>query len=196
VDGAAVRGELGIAPDAFVIGHVGRFFEPKNHSFLLEVTAEAAKREPRTVLLSVGDGPLRSQIEQKAISLGIRERVIFTGARADVFRLMQGAMDLFVFPSLFEGLGLALIEAQAAGLPCVISDVIPQDADVVPPLVRRMPLSAMPAAWVNAILADKSATLVPNQRECMQLLEQSTFNITASVAALEELYRGASRKSA
>lgn len=190
VDRAAIRAELGIASDAFVLGHVGRFFEQKNHSLLVEITAETIKREPRAVLLLVGDGPLRPQIEEKLTLLGIRERVIFTGVRADIHRLMLGAMDSFVFPSLYEGLGLVLIEAQAAGLPCIISDVVPREADIVLPLIRRIPLSASPAVWADAMLANKSAVNVPQQRECLQLVEQSSFNISTSINRLEMLYGG------
>lgn len=195
VDRATVRAELGIATDAVVLGHVGRFHHPKNHSFLLEIAAEAAKREPQVVLLLVGDGLLRRRIEEKAISLGIRDRVIFTGVRADIHRLMPGAMDSFVFPSLHEGLGLVLVEAQAAGLPCIISDVVPREADIVLPLIRRVSLSASPAAWADAVLENRNSVPVPPQAECLRLVEQSSFNINASVAGLEELYGGTSRKS-
>jgi glycosyltransferase involved in cell wall biosynthesis len=190
VNRAAVRAEMGIAADALVLGHVGRFFEQKNHEFLVEIAAEVAKREPRAILLLVGDGPLRTQTEQKVASLGLRDRVIFAGVRADVHQLMLGAMDVFVFPSLYEGLGLVLIEAQAAGIPCVISDTVPQEADLVLPLMRRVSLSASPAIWAEALLAGRHAVSFPPQAECLRLVERSPFNISTSAARLEELYDG------
>ena len=131
VDPGAVRAELGIPPGAFVVGHVGRFARQKHDAFLLAVAARLAACEPNLHLLLVGTGPLRLAIEEAAARLGLTDRVIFAGPRADVPRLMRGAMDVFLFPSLFEGLGLVLIEAQAAGVPCVVSDVVPGEADVV-----------------------------------------------------------------
>jgi len=91
---------LGIPENAIVIGHVGRFSEPKNHLFLLDVVAEVAKQEPRIHLLLVGDGALRTAIEQKVAQLNLINRVIFAGVRPDIPRLMLGAMDIFLFPSL------------------------------------------------------------------------------------------------
>ena len=100
-----------------MIGHVGRFLWAKNHPFVVKVAAALFQREPRARLLLIGDGPLQPEIEALVRTSGIADRVIFAGARADVPRLLKGAMDAFVFPSHFEGLGLAAVEAQAAGLP-------------------------------------------------------------------------------
>lgn len=127
----AVRQELGIPADAPVVGHVGRFTPQKNHAFLLDIAAEVVKRRPEVRFLLVGEGPLRPAMEAKAHNLHIEKKVVFTGTRADVPRLMLGAMDLFVFPSLWEGLPIVLVEAQAAGLRCVASDSVPQEASVV-----------------------------------------------------------------
>ncbi len=119
---AEVRAELGIPLDATVVGHVGRFVPAKNHRFLLEIAEEISKRRPDIHFLLVGDGPLRSDIEARAGAMGFDGNMHFAGSRTDVPRLMCGGMDVFVFPSVWEGLPMALIEAQAAGLPCVISD--------------------------------------------------------------------------
>ncbi|MFM9159608.1 MAG: glycosyltransferase, partial [Dolichospermum sp.] len=99
----------------------------KNHTFILDIAAAVVKREPKMCLLLVGEGSLRSQIEQKASQLGLTNHIIFAGVRADIPRLMRGAMDIFLFPSLFEGLGNVRLEAQCAGLPAVISDVLPEE---------------------------------------------------------------------
>lgn len=187
-DSVAVRAELGIPADTFVIGHVGRFEEQKNHVFLVEIAAEVAKREPRMRLLLVGDGSLRLDIEQKVAQMGLGDRVIFAGVRPDVPRLMLSAMDVFFFPSLYEGLGLVLIEAQAAGLPCIFSDVVPEEADVVKSLVQRINLSQSASVWVNAVLATRNAALNITQADSRAILENSPFNIAYSVKALAKIY--------
>jgi glycosyltransferase involved in cell wall biosynthesis len=188
VDKAAVRGELGIAPDALVLGHVGRFCEQKNHAFLLKIAAEVAKREPRAVLLLVGDGALRPRVERRVASLGLRDRVIFTGGRGDVHRLMLGAMDVFVFPSLCEGLGLVLVEAQAAGLPCFASDGVPTEAYVVKPLVRPLSLAQPAAVWAEQILSIRRARPAIRRDEALSRVERSSFSIESSCRALEAAY--------
>lgn len=188
VDPLAVRAELGFPADALVVGHVGRFTAQKNHSFLLEIVGEAARREPRLRLLLVGDGPLRPAVERQAAQLGLAERVVFAGPRHDVPRLMLGAMDLLLFPSLFEGLGLVLVEAQAAGLPCLLSGVIPEEADVVKPLVHRLSLAGAAAGWVETILAIGEARAPLTRPQALRLVEQSPFNIRTEVRELERLY--------
>ncbi len=187
VDRTAVRAELGLPADALVIGHVGRFQTQKNHEFLMDVFAQVVKRNPGAHLLLVGDGPLRPEIEQQAAAAGIGGKIVFTGVRRDVPRLMAGAMDIFLLPSLREGLGLVLIEAQAAGLPCVISDVVPDEADVVPGLIRRMPLDAPAEAWAESVLQTIS-NAAPFRIGALNKAEASQFNIRQSVAALEQLY--------
>jgi len=166
VDSVAVRAEFGIPGDAFVVGHVGRFEEEKNHLFLLEVAAAIAQKQPNMRLLVVSDGSLPPQIEQKAIEMGLDKYVIFAGLQSDVPRLMLGAMDTFVFPSLYEGLGLVLIEAQAAGLPYVFSDIVPEEADVIKPLVQQISLSKSPffgqkPFWKHEILDRELAKQMP-----------------------------------
>ncbi len=131
VDREHVRKELGLPPEAFVCGHVGRFAEQKNHDFLVDIFSLVAKDLPKASLLLIGDGPLRTKIEEKVRRLGLDDRVIFAGVRADVPRLMLGAMDCFVFPSFHEGLPLVLLEAQAANLPCIISNTISDEVDCI-----------------------------------------------------------------
>lgn len=188
VDPAAVRAELDIPPDAFVLGHVGRFTEQKNHALIVDVAAEVARREPRMHLLLVGDGPLRPAIEQKVAQMGLADGVVLAGFRLDVPRLMLGVMDVFLFPSLFEGLGLVLIEAQAAGLCCVFSDVVPEEANLVKPLVRRLSLLQPPSVWAEEILAARNAEPGITQPEALALVEQSPFNIRTGVKDLEKFY--------
>ena len=188
VDSVAVRAEFGIPPDAFVVGHVGRFEEQKNHNFLIEIATEIAKREPKMHLLLVGDGSLRSEIQQKVISHGLANHVTFAGLRPDVPRLMLGAMDLFLLPSIHEALGLVLIEAQAAGLPCVFSDVVPEEANAVKPLVRQVSLSKSASDWAEAVISVRSRVLAIAQADTLPVLEHSPFNIVVSVKKLKEVY--------
>lgn len=117
-----MRRELGLS-GKWVVGHVGRFMQQKNHAFLLEAFACLLRRRPDAVLLLIGDGDLRPEMEQKAERLGCAHAVRFMGIRADAERLYS-AMDLFVLPSYYEGLPVVGIEAQAAGLPCLFSDRI------------------------------------------------------------------------
>lgn len=188
LDSLSIRSELGIPPDRFVIGHVGRFVEAKNHSFIVDILEQTVKREPKACLLLVGDGPLRLDIEQKLITAGLSEHVVFTGMRSDVPRIMLSAMDVFLFPSLYEGLGLVLVEAQASGLPCIVSDVIPQEAEIVKSLVQRVSLSQISSEWAKSILAVKNLKSKVTQQDAMNLLEQSLFNINLNVKALETIY--------
>jgi glycosyltransferase involved in cell wall biosynthesis len=188
IDPVALRSELGIPSDAFVIGRVGGFAEQKNHLFLLEIAAEVAKHEPKMVLLLVGEGSLRPDIEQKVLQLGLIDRVIFAGVRPDVPHLMRGVMDVFLFPSLHEGLGLVLIEAQAAGLPCIFSNVVPEEVDVFKPLMRRISLARSAFVWAEAVMATREATSAIKQLETLALIERSPFNIQTGIANLEKIY--------
>lgn len=117
-----MRSEFDIKEETLVIGHVGRFSYPKNHMYLLEVFKKISE-ERDAILLLVGDGHLRLEIENKINQLQLKNRVILTGVRNDVAELMQ-AMDAFILPSKYEGLGIVVIEAQAAGLPCIVSDKV------------------------------------------------------------------------
>ncbi len=186
----AVRAEFGIPADAFVVGHVGRFTDQKNHAFLLEVAAAILAQEPETYFLLVGEGALRPAIQQWAAAIGIADRLIFTGSRADVPRLMRGAMDAFVFPSKYEGLGLVLVEAQAAGLPCFFSDVVPYEADIVPELVNRLLLTSPAWIWAAVILTVCDREPEVTQREALAIAEATPFNVRTSWDELERIYVG------
>ena len=183
---AQTRNALGLPDDALVIGHIGRFHARKNHSFVLEVAAEAFVREPRARLLLVGDGELMPTTEAQAQQLGIADRVVFTGARADVAALMQ-AMDVFIFPSHHEGLGLVLLEAQATGLPCILAEGIPEEADVVPGLMHRLPLTVAAATWASAALTAVEAPHEPPDQAWLKVC-QSDFSLERSSANVLRVY--------
>ncbi len=159
VDKQSVRHALGIPPDARVVGHVGRFSTEKNHAFIVEIARELIRREPRTMFLLVGDGPLRASIEAKVASYSLQDHFMFAGVRSDVSTLMRGAMDAFLFPSLREGLPITLLEAQAAGLRCVISDVISPEADLVEDLIQRESPRRSAAIWSERLLQELSGSV-------------------------------------
>ena len=120
------RKELEIKDDTLVIGHVGRFVDQKNHTFLIDIFNEVHKEKTDSILLLIGEGPLKEEIQNKVDRLNLTDSVKFLGQRTDVNELYQ-AMDVFVLPSLYEGLGMVLIEAQCSGLPCVVSTEVPNE---------------------------------------------------------------------
>lgn len=177
-----MRRQLGLT-DELVVGHVGRFNPQKNHAFLLDIFAALLKKEPNAVLLLVGGGADMPKIQAKAQELGIAEHVRFLGVRSDVADLMQ-AMDVFVFPSLYEGLPVTMVEAQASGLPCIISDKVPPECILTDGLVNIMPLSASPEAWAEKILTMRAAPRTDRREE----IAAHGFDISTEAVKLQEFY--------
>lgn len=145
-----IREEFSIQ-DRFVVGHIGRFHKQKNHRYLLEVFCRIREQRQDAVLLMVGTGELEGQIREWVKSLELEDSVIFTGQRFDIPQLLS-AMDVFVFPSLHEGMPNTVIEAQATGLPCVIADTITPEADITG-LVTYLPLNEEKEHWANTALS-------------------------------------------
>jgi glycosyltransferase involved in cell wall biosynthesis len=186
-DSYLVRRSLGLPGDALVVGHVGRFHARKNHALVIDIAAEVCRREPRARLLLVGDGPEEGAIRERACQAGIADRVMYAGASDDVPRLLKSAMDVFLFPSRHEGLGVAVVEAQAAGLPCVIAEHLPRDIDVIPRLVKRLPLSAAASEWGSAVL--RAAHEPPiDPAEALAAVLATDFNIERSVGKIAMIY--------
>lgn len=177
-----IKREFGIK-DKFVIGHVGRFSKVKNHSFLLKVFQEIHKRNSNTVLLLVGDGELRLQIEHEIEELGLNNNVVLTGTRSDVPDLMQ-AMDVFVFPSYYEGLPVTLVEAQASGLPCVISSNI-TDEICITDLVCKVSLDSGILSWTEIVLRYVEGY---KKKNTLNEVKKSGFDITESIETLKNTY--------
>jgi len=144
-----LRNELNVS-NKFVVGHIGRFCDQKNHFFIIDVFFEVNKIEKNSILLLVGDGPLKKSIMEKCDQLGLRDKVIFAGIRADIPELLQ-AMDVFIFPSLWEGLGIVAIEAQAAGLHTIVSDKVPKEVHITS-LVNRISLEIPLNIWAEKII--------------------------------------------
>jgi glycosyltransferase involved in cell wall biosynthesis len=181
-----VRAELGIPSEAIVVGHVGRFVPAKNHQFFLEIAGEISRRRPDVHFLLVGDGPLRPEIEARARAMGFNGNMHFAGSRADVPRLMRGGMDVFVFPSVWEGLPVTVIEAQAAGLACVVSDSVTDEASVLPDRCVRLPLSKQSEDWAATALASPAQNNLGDAS--LRAIAGSDFCVQQSTSLLAAVY--------
>ena len=180
-----VRFQNNIKPTTKVIGHIGRFEAEKNHAFLVDVFAEYCRLQPDALLMLVGKGSLMDAIKEKAERLSIGDKVCFMGERSDVSELLQ-AMDLFLMPSTFEGQPFVLIEAQCAGLPCLISDVINQDICLTNN-IHRYSLKRTVEEWAAEIVA----MLASSQRESgHKMIEQKGYSIAGTISYLEKVYDG------
>lgn len=178
-----IKREFGLKNDSLIIGHVGRFSYAKNHSFLVDVFSRIKKHRPDAYLMLVGSGKDLMDIKSKVERLKLEKDVIFTGARSDVHRLMQ-AMDVFVFPSHYEGLGIVAIEAQAAGLPCVISNGVPEECIVTKGLVSRKNLFESIDKWAEHILERLSTIRTSHSKEIIE----NGYDIVQAAKLLEEYY--------
>ncbi len=183
VDSLRVRAEFGIPAHAYVVGHVGRFFSQKNHTFLLDVARHLCAASPEAIFVLVGDGPLRTTMETKAENLGIARNIRFMGIRDDVVRLMKGLMDAFLLPSLYEGFPVVLMEAQAAGLRCFIADTISAETDIFPELITRLSLADGASVWAESLLKVRPDFETSFQPEAMR-----EFSIDAAVSRLCTVY--------
>ena len=179
-----VRKELGIPESAFVVGTVGRMVRYKNQARLPGIIGELEKTGTDTRLLLVGDGPEKEEIVKNAGRLGVSDHLIFTGPRKDVTGLLMG-MDAFVLPSLYEGLGIVLVEAQASGLPCIFTDSIPADVDIIPELVHRVALSDPDSTWARTLL---DARPIENRETAAGTVEGKGYDIKTSASQLQEFY--------
>lgn len=177
-----IRRALNI-PDNFLIGHVGRFTAPKNHSFILDIFCQVKHLEPTAKLVLVGDGPLRKKMIQKCHRLGISDAVIFTGVQRNAEDYYQ-AMDVFLMPSLYEGLGIVAIEAQAMGLPVICSPAIPKDAKISD-RIAFLDLKDSAVSWAKAIVAQKGAARSPSDNTC---IKNNGFAIADVASSLADFY--------
>ncbi|MCL2410686.1 MAG: glycosyltransferase family 1 protein [Treponema sp.] len=175
------RKELNIE-DKFVIGNIARFAESKNHTFIIDIFAQLHRNNSNAVLMLVGDGELRNAMEEKVETLGLKDNVMFTGVRADILDLLS-AMDVFLLPSLFEGLPVTLIEAQASGLHCIASDTITSEAKITE-LLEYISLKESPSYWASKILS-----LAKYERNDMRnKIRRAGFDIKEVARKLEKFY--------
>ena len=177
-----LRKELGIKDSTIVIGHVGRFVQQKNHTFLVDVFKEYHKKNPDSKLLLVGSGPLEDEIKKKVERLGLKDSVLFLGQRDDINKLYS-VMDIFCLPSLYEGLPVVGVEAQAAGLPCVFSDKISEDIKITDS-IKFIKLTDKLKKW-----SDEIAKVINDKRPSTESDQYAKdYNIKKVVTSLEVEY--------
>lgn len=180
---AEVRKSLGLTEE-LVVGHVGRFNPQKNHPFIIDVFNEVHKKEPDSVLLLVGDdsGKVAEDIHKKVDEVNLAGAVRFLGVRTDVADLMQ-AMDVFLFPSLFEGFGIAALEAQAAGLPAVVSKRIPPEC-MITDCISSLELDFSAEIWANRLIE-----AAKNERKNrFSEIKRAGFDIVENAKFLQDFY--------
>lgn len=198
-----IRYELGIE-DKFVIGHVGRFSPVKNHKFMLQMLEQCIKIEreknlPQTVMMFLGDGPLKEEIQNQAMEMSLTSRILFMGNKKDVYRYYQ-AMDYFLLPSFYEGLPGTAIEAQVAGLPGMLSDTITKEA-VVTDLLQMESIKKEPALWAEKIMekcqqlteasdlgVKKVQVGIQTREKYADVVKQASFDIKTQAKRMQEFY--------
>ena len=179
----AKRKEMGIKPSTFVVGHIGRFVEQKNHRFLIDIFNEIHKKRKDSLLLLAGQGPLMEEMKEKVHNLGLDNCVQFLGQRKDANELYQ-VFDLFLLPSLYEGLPVVGVEAQASGNLCYLSNDMTKETKVLDS-TKFMSLENTAEEWANAILKDAKRYKKHNTKE---EVSKYGFNIEKEAEKLEKKY--------
>lgn len=175
--------------NCFVIGHVGRFEEQKNHRFLLEIFRETVRRDERARLLLIGAGSLEEEMRRLAERYHIGEKVIFLGT-TDVVEDYMCAMDIFAFPSLFEGLGIVSIEAQASGLPCVVADTVPREAEITD-RIEFLPLTAGADVWADKLLQYHPDSYRKDRESAWHEVYDAGYDILETAKTIQRIYEKA-----
>lgn len=178
----SIRGKMGW-DGKFVIGHAGRFTEQKNHKFMVEIFAKVHEKCPEAILAFAGDGHLMDEVKAQVKELGLTDSVQFLGVRFDMNELMQG-MDIFLFPSLYEGLGNVITEAQAVGLRSIASDVVPNEVKMTE-LVDFISLNKSADFWADAILKYKDGYIHKSRHDD---LKNAGYEIKSAARDLEKYY--------
>ena len=180
--------ELNLPDGGVIFGHVGRFDRFKNQRFIIDIFYEFQKQNPDSRLVLVGDGELRRELEQCVEELSIKEKVVFTGVRNDIPVLMK-VFDILIFPSIVEGLGGVVLEAQAAGTPAVISENVSETVDVGLGLVKRCSLDESITKWIE-IINSSLLTKRPDFNTISCCFDRAGYTLASSVKRYEEIYRG------
>lgn len=167
----------------FILGHVGRFNSVKNHKFLINIFDRVYSNNKNAVLMLVGEGELRQSLEEKVNNLGLKDNVIFTGIRSDIHELLQ-IMDVFILPSFYEGFPVSLIEAQASGLPCIVSNIITKDVNISG-LVKFLSLDDSIELWVDEIMKYKSGF---SREDTTDKIKNASFDVKENAKWLEKFY--------
>lgn len=187
--GSLLRNTFDIEEESFVLGHVGRFHEQKNHKFIIDLFHRLNKKMANIHLVLVGDGPSKKEMERRVRELKLDKKVNFLGVRDDIPDLLQ-MFDLFIFPSFFEGLPVTLVEAQASGLPCIISDSITDEVDMNLGLIHRLSISDKDL-WIQKIMDLKKG--LPSREVEKENLITKGFDIKHTAVSLQTKYLTAGR---
>lgn len=171
-----------------IIGHVGRFTEQKNHGLIIDIAKRLVAQNDKYHFVFIGDGILEKEIKEKIAAAGLDSHIHIAGVRTDVYRFMNGYFDIYLFPSLYEGLGIVLLEAQSAGLPVVFSNVIPKRVDVITDLIHRVDLENDANYWADYILSNVKIPAIDNRLIYHQLFNDSEYSIKKSAAKLLNFY--------
>lgn len=177
-----IRKRLGL-DDNLVICHIGRFNVQKNHTFLIDIFKEIHQREPQSVLLLIGDGFLKKETENKVHKYQLDNSVLFLGQRDDVPQLLK-ASDFLLFPSIYEGLSVVLVEAQSSGIKCFFTETLAQETIIQPQNVELHSLKESPATWANAILEKVNYT----RKDVSEDMKTKGWDIAVSAQWLENYY--------
>lgn len=177
-----IRKELGLTDENFLCGHVGTFSTPKNHAHTLRVFSEILHTKPEAKLLLIGEGYLKDEIHAQAKQLGVFDKIIFKCNLGNVNEHLM-AMDLFIFPSLFEGFGMASLEAQATGLNVIQSDTIPKDT-LLTDCVKAISLEKSHREWADIGLAMKSS----DRCEANKQIADTKYNLNHTVLLITNIY--------
>lgn len=181
-----LRLKFNLAPKSIIVGHVGNFRYPKNHEKVIKVFIEFQNKKKDAHLFLVGDGILKKEMEELAINKGMHNKIHFLGMREDIPQLMQ-QFDVFLFPSRYEGLGLVLIEAQAAGISSITSNRVPKEVDLGIDRVKFVPIEKSNSYWVKEMSSVLDLPKVPwVKRE--ESLKENGYDIKIVVQELEEIY--------
>lgn len=178
------RSRLHLDEGVYVIGNVARLTDQKNQLFLIDIFNVIRKRMNNVQLWIVGEGPYRDRLENAIDAYGLKNDVILWGRRDDIPQLLCG-MDAYVFPSLFEGFGIAVLEAQASGLPCVISDRVPEDVNCCLDYVTSLSINDSATAWADHILHECKRNRNVNS---VQQIKDAGFDISSTSHAIRQLY--------
>jgi glycosyltransferase EpsF len=183
IEGENVRRELSVAEDEILLGCVARMERVKNHGFTIQVLRACLDRGLPVRLALVGDGALRMEIEQQVARAGLAERVSFLGVRRDIPRLLS-AFDALLFPSLYEGLPVTLVEAQAAGLPCLVSSHVSDEADLGAGLIEWLSIQS-PGLWAERVA---KLTRSRDRSAAMTVAARSGYDVHDCVDEIYNLY--------
>lgn len=164
----------------YVVGHIGRFADQKNHRFLFKVFKGVLDQIPNSILLLVGEGPKEKEVRQMAVTAGVEDKTVFFGTTKDVPSALMG-MDVMCFPSHYEGLGIVVIEAQAASLPVVVSEGVPESANISS-YYHKLNLNDALSLWVDTVSS------LGGYRGIQKVIAGSEFDIKSTVAKLTKIY--------